>query len=374
MKAKMRICLAIQKYFEFGGLQRNMMRVAQELVYRGHNVDILCGSWRGPVHDDISPAIVDTKALSNPGKNHKLARAIAQRRSGYDCIVGYNKMPGLDIYYAGDVCLKEILSRSNIRKWLPRYRHFLRQEESVFGTHVPTKIMIMVPALKSTYQKHYGTPDDRFFLLPPQINREKLLSSPLSEDEKQELRSTLRIDREDAVLLHVGSSFHRKGVDRIIRALACLSSDLRKITRLVVVGEDKTDKYKRLAKQMQVSENTIFVGPSNQVSSYYQIADYLVHPAREEVAGATLLESLLFGVPVLTIENCGFSFHIKNAKAGIVVNGTFQQEAFNSALGSLLISHEQDNWRSNALKYAKTTDLYSLPQKAADYVESYSVK
>lgn len=351
-----------------------MMRVAQELSRRGHTVVILCGSWRGAVPEGISPVIVNTRAFSNPGKNAKLARAIAERRLQYDCVVGYNKIPGLDIYYAGDICLKERLTGSAFRRWLPRYRLFLRQEASVFGTNVSTKIMIMVPAVKLTYQKHYGIPDSRFFQLPPQINKEKVLACPLTEDQKQKLRQTLRIARNDTVLLHVGSAFHRKGVDRIIRALASLPKELRKKTMLVVVGEGKTGRYLRLAERLRIGGHIIFTGPSRQVSNYYQIADFLVHPAREEVAGATLLEPLLWGVPVLTTENCGFAFHINNAKAGIVISEPFYQHSFNSALALLLTSPEHDRWRSNARNYADTTDLYSLPQKAATFIETNAAK
>jgi UDP-glucose:(heptosyl)LPS alpha-1,3-glucosyltransferase len=38
-------------------------------------------------------------------------------------------------------------------------------------------------------------------------------------------------------------------------------------------------------------------------------------------------------------------------------------------LTEMLTSGESADWRANGLKYAARTDLYSLPQKAADFFE-----
>ena len=61
-----------------------------------------------------------------------------------DGVVGFNKMPGLDVYYAGDPCyLEKALTE---RGWLyrrgARYRHFAAWERAVFGCDSDTEILL----------------------------------------------------------------------------------------------------------------------------------------------------------------------------------------------------------------------------------------
>ena len=70
-----------------------------------------------------------------------------------DTVVGINKIPELDIYYAGDSCFEEIAQnqRSKLYRLLPRYRHFSKYEEAVFGRESKTEILMI-----SEYQKNFS--------------------------------------------------------------------------------------------------------------------------------------------------------------------------------------------------------------------------
>ncbi|HKL26846.1 MAG TPA: glycosyltransferase, partial [Desulfuromonadales bacterium] len=94
-----------------------------------------------------------------------------------------------------------------------------------------------------------------------------------------------------------------------------------------------------------------------------------VHPSRTEAAGMVLLEALTYGVPVLVTDVCGYAFHITEAGAGEVVPTPFGQQVFSAMLKNMLTSAKRPSWRSNGLKYAAKTDLYSLPQTAVDFFE-----
>lgn len=56
-----------------------------------------------------------------------------------DRVVGFNKMPGLDVYYAADVCYAEKVAREKgfFYRLTPRYRHFAAFERATFARGCP---------------------------------------------------------------------------------------------------------------------------------------------------------------------------------------------------------------------------------------------
>ena len=104
----MKIAFCIFKYFPFGGIQRDLMKMVAESRSRGHGVRIYAIHWRddGPLPDGVDLKLVPVKALAN----HRLYERFADwvrddlKAEPVDLVVGMNKMPGLDAYYAGDSC------------------------------------------------------------------------------------------------------------------------------------------------------------------------------------------------------------------------------------------------------------------------------
>ncbi|MCC4119214.1 hypothetical protein LLG90_28195, partial [Aromatoleum toluclasticum] len=75
-----------------------------------------------------------------PHQEHSLPRPGTQRggRVSADRIVGFNKMPGLDVYYAADPCFEDKARRLRkpLYRYSPRYRHFSAYERAVFAPEV----------------------------------------------------------------------------------------------------------------------------------------------------------------------------------------------------------------------------------------------
>ncbi len=62
-----------------------------------------------------------------------LTRQLAQNPPA--CVVGFQKMPGLDVYYDADGCYqaKALEQHGRLYRLLPRYRLYQAFEEAVFG-------------------------------------------------------------------------------------------------------------------------------------------------------------------------------------------------------------------------------------------------
>ena len=367
------LAFVIGRYFEFGGLQRDMRRIALACAARGHDVHVLAGGWKGESDDSLNFHPVDLRAWTNHGRNEKLGRIVSavRDREHYDCITGFDRIPGLDVYFAGDVCLKaRIMENKPWCAWYyPRYRVYLRHERAVYGVGGDTDILLLTPAQKQSFVRHYGTEDSRLHLLPPGIDRGRLSAQSLTPPQRLALRRELGVPDDGRLLLTVGSGFHTKGVDRAIRAVAKLPSEQRAKCLYVVVGVGRASGYRRLAARLKVGGQVSFLGGRDDVGRLYHAADLLLHPARLENTGTVLLEAMVCGLPVLATANCGYAHHIEDAAAGRVCGQPFAQARLARALTEVLLSDNREQWRQNALRYCASRDLYSMTDRAVEIIE-----
>lgn len=369
----MRLAFCLFKYFPHSGLARDMLRIAHEAASRGHNVEIYARDWQGEMPADLRVSLLPGGGLTNHGRAESFVRRLGSRlrNATYDAVVGFNKMPGLDFYYAADACFAARARRRYPRAYelTPRYRSWRRLEESVFGPSAGARILLLSESSRLEYQAFYATAEQRLQRLPPTLDRIHR-AGPLDVQRRAAVRAALGAGGGDNVLLMVGSGFHTKGVDRTLRALASLPPDLRVRTRLVVVGRGKTDRYRRLADELDLRENTDFAGGRDDVPELLRAADFLVHPARQENTGTVILEALAAGLPVLATANCGYARHVHEAQAGTVLESPFDQQAFERALRSLLLSSDRSLLARNAWRYGQDESLYRMPETAVDLIES----
>jgi len=380
----MRFAFVVSLWFPFGGMQFSLLRIAQACVARGHQVDIYTGKWQGERLDNIRIIELDTKAITNHRSNDLLAErfAAAVADEDYDCLVGFTKLPGLDVYYAADPCyaarveeIKHQLQdaarveeiKHQLYKLLPRYRVYCRQEKSVFEPGADVEIILIAHQERKKFIQHYGTEEGRFHLLPPGINRERLVSVDPKQD-RAEIRQEFQVADDELLLLVVGSRFKTKGVDRVINALASLPEPLQQRCKLVVVGHGKFWLFQGQATRLGISERVVFTGARDGINRFYRGADFLIHAPRSENTGTVLIEAMLCGLPVLVTENCGFARHISAADAGMTVPEPFDQQRLNTALHEYLESGLREEWVANGPAYCENTDLYSLIERAVDVI------
>ncbi len=359
-------------FFPYGGMQRTLLRIAHECVNRGHEVHIFTGDWQDEAPADITVHELDTKAATNHHSNELLAKSLlaAVATGVYDCLTGFTKIPGLDIYYAADPCYasRTAAERGFIYRLMPRYRSFRRLEEAVFRHGMDTEILLIAHQEREKFIRYYGTELERFHLLPPGISRDRLLTQAPDTRARENLRSELGVSPDGLLLLGIGSRFKTKGVDRLISALASLPLPFRDRARLVFVGHGAAGPYRRQASRLGIGKQVIFTGARDDVAQFYFSADLLVHTPYTENTGTVLIEAMLCGLPVLTTGNCGFAFHIRDAQAGRVCSEPFVQEELNRHLAEMVESGEKTQWRHNGPAYCEKTDIASLITRAADVI------
>ncbi|MHC4783804.1 MAG: glycosyltransferase family 4 protein, partial [Planctomycetota bacterium] len=368
-----KLAFVIERYFEFGGLQRDMRRFALACAAKGHDVTVFTDRWEGSDEPSITVEIVDFRMISNHRtmkKNEAFVHALRNENT-FDCIVGFNRVGGLDVYFGGDPCLKAKLERQRHmwRRFLPRYRTYLELERGVFGPDSDAVLMLINPSEAETIQRIYHTDSERICLLPPGIDRERFSANPLPGEKRNQFRKELGVQDDELMVLTVGSSFHTKGIDRAIYAIASLPDALKNRCRYIVVGLGKEKKYRAIAHKAGIGDRVTFTGGRQDVPNFYYAADVLLHPARSENAGTALLEAMVTGLPVIVTENCGYAHYIQEANAGQVCGKPFEQTQLNTVLRDVLANDAQrQEYAKNGRDYCPNADIYSRFEKGVDVI------
>ena len=368
----MKINFSLFNYFPYGGLQRDFLQIADECYKLGFSISVYTTDWQGHRPDafEIHILSVPIKEASNHQKMLNFQSEIVKikKASPDTTMVGFNKIEGLDVYFAADTCFKEkaVSERSWLYRLTPRHKAYEKMERAVFNKNNSTLILTLTKQQQIDFQKHYQTQDDRFKLLPPGISRNLYISDQYQIN--KHYRNSFNISKDSTLLLSVASSFATKGLDRSIIALASLPKATIDKTYLLVVGGDKPKRFIRQARKLGVHRRIIFAGSRDDIAKIMLCADMLIHPAYTESAGMVLLEALAAGLPVLTTQNCGYATHIKAARAGVSLPVPFKQKSFNQSLLAMIESPQRALWQKNAKNYAEKEDLYSLHQRAAQLI------
>ena len=368
----MQLAFCLYKYFPYGGMQRDFLRIAQACQARGHAIRVYVLEWQGEVPPAFEVVHVPVRALFNHHRYRKYTEWVqadlARRPAGR--VIGFNKMPGLDVYYAADPCFEDKARtlRNPLYRLGGRYRHFAAYERAVFGADSRTEILLISAVQQPLFVHHYGTPERRFHLLPPGIAPDRRAPANAGEI-RAAFRQEFGLGADDLLLVQIGSGFKTKGLDRSLKALAALPEALRRRTRLMVIGQDDPKPFKLQAIALGLAEHVQFLKGRSDVPRFLLGADLLIHPAYNENTGTVLLEAIVAGLPVLTTAVCGYAHYITDADAGHVVPSPFEQGALDLRLAEMLSADDnRRRWQANGLAFAARADLYSLPERAAELI------
>jgi UDP-glucose:(heptosyl)LPS alpha-1,3-glucosyltransferase len=368
----MKLGFCLFKYFPYGGLQKDFMDIALQCQKDGHQVFVYTLAWQGEMPAEFQVRLIESKALSNHKKYEQYHQKMMQlsAKDGLDCVIGFNKMPGLDVYFASDPSYKA-KAHNVLQRLGARYQHFMQYEEAVCGQASHTMILTLAPTQQQEYQRAWDIDDNRFILLPPGISRDAMQGSSAATD-RTRVRSELGIAEDELLLLMIGSGFRTKGLDRALLALSALPQAMQNKTRLVVIGQDKPDSFDKMASKMGLSNHVDILPGRDDIAAVMQAGDCLIHPAYREVAGKVILEAVVAGLPVLVTDVCGYAHHVKQADAGYVLGPPFVQQELNDKLVETLASDtSRQRWRENGIAYGQSEDLYQMAEVAAQFMQRH---
>ena len=240
-----------------------------------------------------------------------------------------------------------------------------RLEAASFAPGGRTRIMLLSDNQLELYRRVWGTEAGRLWVLPPTLEpaRVRPTSEPHARDQARHL---LGLEAEDLVWLFIGAYPETKGLDRALSALAACPQ-----AKLLCAGLAESDPKARrmasLAGRLGVARRVLWLGHREDICQLMRAADLLVHPARLDVTGTVILEAIAAGLPVITTALCGYAPHVRFAEAGVVLDEPFSGDALLQALRGA-DRQSRLRWGGNATAYARSADLYSGLDRAADII------
>ena len=153
------------------------MRIAKSCIERGHDVKVYTLKWQGDVPKGIHLTLVPVKSASRLKLYQRYSQWVEQalQDEQADLVVGFNKMPHLDVYFAADSCFAEKAEtqRGAYYKYTPRYKHFLAYEQAVFGEGSTTEALTLSPLQQQAYEHYYPGCKSRLHPVPRYCGRQE---------------------------------------------------------------------------------------------------------------------------------------------------------------------------------------------------------
>jgi glycosyltransferase involved in cell wall biosynthesis len=213
----------------------------------------------------------------------------------------------------------------------------------VAGLHLARAIIAISESTKKDLIEFLGVPDHKIHVIHMGVDNQFI---PVHADEQlTRLRLSLGIPVTSKVIMHVSGVSAYKNIEGVFRSLAIVIHDLGIQAHLLRVGGLLTDKYWRLARELNID---VFIHEAGHLTdieliSAYNLADVLLFPSWWEGFGLPPLEAMACGTPVV-VSNRGSLPEVVGNAAVVCPPDDYLEIA--KAINSIFINSE---WRNSLI-------------------------
>ena len=140
-------------------------------------------------------------------------------------------------------------------------------------------------------------------------------------EEKQEAKKKLGFKPNSFIIAIVGRLDPVKDHETLFKAFKIFSENNPESANLVILGTGHLeDRLKTVVKELDISEEVIFIGGTDRVPEFYRCVDVYVLPSIAEGVSNTILEAMASGLPVITTRVGGNTELVEDGKTGFLFN------------------------------------------------------
>jgi UDP-glucose:(heptosyl)LPS alpha-1,3-glucosyltransferase len=318
----MKLAIVRQKYTPFGGAERFVERALTALREQGVDVSIIAREWRADALAGLQGVRIDPFYLGRTWRDAGFARGvqrlIAEKR--FDLVQSHERIPGCDIYRAGDGVHATWLELRNkpLDALSPWHRYTLAAEAEMFRHPKLRAVICNSRMVRDDIARRFGVADEKLQVIYSGVDLDAF-HPRLREEQGNALRQKTGVDAATPLILFVGSGYERKGLPTLLHALSRMT---RGDARLWVVGRDKHESLMRnLAQTLGIDERVMFLGAQTDVRPFYGAADVFALPTRYDPFPNVALEALACGLPLVTTNRCGAAELVTAANGSVISAG-----------------------------------------------------
>jgi UDP-glucose:(heptosyl)LPS alpha-1,3-glucosyltransferase len=319
-----RIALVRQRYTPYGGAERFIERALPALERAGAEVTLIGRSAEGWGARRVLR--VDPPYAGNLWRDWSFARAAraAWSAGGFDLVQSHERIPGCDVYRAGDGvhrCWLEIRARGagaleRLGLSANPYHRYVRAAERRLFEHPRLRAVICNSRMvRDDILATFRVAPEKLHVIHNGVDLDHFHPARRAEL-RRSARAALGLGESERAFLFVGSGFARKGLDAAIAALArCAGEPFR----LIVAGRDRdAARFAARAAAAGVGERVRFLGAVDDVRPHYAAADCFILPTRYDPFPGAALEALAMGLPVIVGRRSGAAEIVRPGVSGAI--------------------------------------------------------
>ena len=355
------ICFISPEYWPLaGGTGAYIYYLSNELMKKGHNINIVTGSNQNfdiqvnnqlKVYFQKIPKIPIVKSFMLAEASYRKLNSI---RNDTNIDITHPQLPLTPSFAVpprfgkklvctvhstwkgeAEAISGEPYSRLNANeKFLVSFNWFLRFFE-VGMIKRANRVIAVSDFTRQELKKYYNIPESRIRVVHNGVDTRKF--QPVQD--KRKIKAELGLDPDDTIILSVGRLYARKGLFTLIEAMPSVVKRFKR-AKFVISGKGQSDEMAKLnahAERLGVKDNIIFTGyyPDKKLPKLYQAADIFAFSTFYEHHPFAVLEALATGLPVVTTTVGGIAETIETGKNGLLVKPSSSRQ-FSYALLYLL--------------------------------------
>lgn len=141
----------------------------------------------------------------------------------------------------------------------------------------------------------------------------------LSEEERQQLKSSLRIEKDDFVMAFVGELNENKNQIILIEAMKDLVKENNKFKLLLAGQGSLKEYYEEKIKEYNLEKNVYLLGYRKDIQKLLQVINLYISMSKREGLGLNLIEAKIAKIPTIASINRGHKEIIKNNEDGFLI-------------------------------------------------------
>ncbi|MHC4645036.1 MAG: glycosyltransferase family 4 protein [Planctomycetota bacterium] len=333
----MKIAIIIERTnIRLGGAERSVFELAGALAALGHQVTTLAA--KGPTGAK-SIRILCQNQRAKRTRHSTFAKVLKKylAENSFDIVHSVLPFDFADVYQprAGSVAesvlrnaasyqnnllasYKRVTALANLRR-----TGLLWAEKRLCSLTDGPLVAALSQYVADQFKQHYGLDERRIVVIPNGVRTDKLPDKAKTQKLREQILAQLpTADQNRRVfLLFVANNFRLKGLTPLIKALSsAVAAHSSRPLCLIVAGSGGTQKYRHLARKLNVQDRIIFLGPVRHIWNILSISDVAVLPTFYDPSSRFILEALAADKPVITTSFNGASDLLVNDRHGKVID------------------------------------------------------
>ncbi|MCE9554297.1 MAG: glycosyltransferase family 4 protein [Planctomycetes bacterium] len=304
----MRLAIVRQQYRADGGAERFTSSLIAALGENRYDVTVLARRWQEL--DGVAAIRCNPPRMGRLSRDWGFALSVDRqlREHHFDLVQSNERVPGCDVYRAGDGVHRQwLVYRRRVQSWPARvfsalspYHAYLQWVERRVFEHPRLRAVICNSQMvRQEILKYFRVDPAKLHVIYNAVDCQRF--GPHLKQHRAAVRSEFGVPSSATLFVFVGSGFERKGLRYAIEGLTGVAG-----AHLLVVGGDKqTPHYVRLAQKLGVAQRTHFAGVRSDVGPCYGAADALLLPTLYDPMPNVALEAMATGLPSIVSTACG---------------------------------------------------------------------